>query len=126
MNFRFPVFLDVTGKRCLVTGEGYDVAGKVKSLIDACAETTYINPNAVPEIEQWVALDLMAWKRRAFEPSDLEGCFLVITDHEDNSRIFRLAEERGILCNSVDNPEHCRFSFGSVHRQGELTVAIST
>ena len=44
MNFRFPVFLDVTGKRCLVTGEGYEVAGKVKALIDAGAETLYINP----------------------------------------------------------------------------------
>jgi precorrin-2 dehydrogenase/sirohydrochlorin ferrochelatase len=51
---------------------------------------------------------------------------LVITDHEDNSGIFQLAEERGILCNSVDDPEHCRFSFGSVHRQGDLNIAIST
>ena len=24
MNFRFPVFLDVTGKRCLVTGQGLE------------------------------------------------------------------------------------------------------
>ena len=26
----------------------------------------------------------------------------------------------------MDDPEHCRFSFGSIHRQGELTIAIST
>jgi siroheme synthase-like protein len=26
----------------------------------------------------------------------------------------------------VDDPEHCRFSFGSVHRRGDLTIAIST
>jgi siroheme synthase-like protein len=31
-----------------------------------------------------------------------------------------------VLVNSVDDPEHCRFSFGSVHRQGDLTIAIST
>ncbi|MGA7411735.1 MAG: bifunctional precorrin-2 dehydrogenase/sirohydrochlorin ferrochelatase [Bryobacteraceae bacterium] len=126
MNFRFPVFLDVTGKRCLVIGAGYEVAGKVKSLIDAGAETLYINPTAAPEIEHWAAMDLVVWKPRAFEPTDLDGCLLVITDHPDNSEIFRLAEERGILCNSVDDPEHCRFSFGSVHRQGDLNIAIST
>jgi precorrin-2 dehydrogenase / sirohydrochlorin ferrochelatase len=126
MNFRFPVFLDVTGKRCLVTGQGYDVLGKIRALIDAGAETTYINPTAVPEIEQWATLDLLVWRCRGFDASDLTGCFLVITAHEDNSEIFRLAEERGILCNSVDDPENCRFSFGSVHRQGDLSIAIST
>jgi len=126
MNFRFPIFLDVTGKRCLVTGQGYEVAGKVNALIDAGAETLYVNPSAAPEIEWWAALDLVAWKRRGFEPEDLDGCFLVISDLEDNSEIFRLAEERGILCNSVDDPKHCRFSFGSVHRQGDLNIAIST
>ncbi len=126
MNFRLPVFLDVTGKRCLVTGAGYEIAGKVKALIDAGAETVYIHPTGVPEIDHWAALDLVAWKRRSFEPADLDGCFLVITGHPDNSEIFRLAEERGILCNSVDDPEHCRFSFGSVHRQGDLNIAIST
>ncbi len=26
----------------------------------------------------------------------------------------------------MDDPEHCRFSFGSIHRRGELTIAIST
>jgi siroheme synthase-like protein len=26
----------------------------------------------------------------------------------------------------VDDPPNCRFSFGSVHRQGDLTIAIST
>jgi precorrin-2 dehydrogenase / sirohydrochlorin ferrochelatase len=126
MNFRFPVFLDLTGKRCIVTGQGYEVAGKIKALIDAGAEVQYINPTALPEIEQWAALDLVVWKPRAFEPVDLDGCFLVITDLPDNAPIFRLAERRGILCNAVDDPEHCRFSFGSVHRQGDLTVAIST
>lgn len=126
MNFRLPVFLDVTGKRCVVTGAGYEVAGKVKALIDAGAQTLYINPSAVPEIDHWAAMDLLVWKHRAFEPADLDGCLLVITDHQDSSEIFRLAEERGVLCNSVDDPEHCRFSFGSVHRQGDLNIAIST
>lgn len=58
--------------------------------------------------------------------ADLDGCFLVITDREDNAAIFAMAEQQGILCNSVDDPEHCRFSFGSIHRQGDLTMAIST
>jgi len=126
MNFRYPVFLDVDGKRCLVTGEGYEVAFKVKNLVDCSAIVTYVNPRAEPAIEMLAETGLLRWEKRAFVASDLDGCFLVISDLEDNSEIFKLAEARGILCNCVDDPEHCRFSFGSLHRQGDLTIAIST
>ncbi len=126
MNFRFPAFLDLTGKRCLVTGEGFEIPGKVRALVDAGAATVYVNPRAVPEIEQFAALNLIEWRQRDFTPSDLDGCFLAISDLDDNSELFQLAEEQRILCNSVDDPEHCRFSFGSIHRIGELTIAIST
>jgi siroheme synthase-like protein len=107
MNFRYPVFLDVSGKKCLVIGEGPELEGKAKALAAAGAEVVRVNP-------------------REFRAADLAGCFLVITDQPDNSEVFRLAEELGILCNSVDDPENCRFSFGAVHRQGDLAVAIST
>jgi siroheme synthase-like protein len=126
MNFRYPIFLDVSGKKCLVTGEGYEVAGKVQALVEAAAVVSYVNPRAEPQIEALAAAGLIHWHEREFEPADLEGCFLVISDCEDNSQIFRLAEEQRVLCNAVDDPEHCRFSFGSVHRQGDLTIAIST
>lgn len=126
MNFRYPVFMDVTGKKCLVTGEGYEVAFKVKNLVDCSAAVTYVNPQAEPAIEGLAVAGLVHWEARDFRPNDLDGCFLVITDREDNAEIFRMAEERRILCNSVDDPENCRFSFGSMHRQGDLTIAIST
>ena len=126
MNFKYPVFLDLAGKKCLVTGEGYEVAFKVKNLVDCCAVVTYVNPNAEPSIEALAAAGLLHWEKRDFVASDLDDCFLVITDREDNADIFAMAEARHILCNSVDDPENCRFSFGSLHRQGDLTIAIST
>ena len=126
MNFRYPIFLDLTGKRCLVTGEGFEVGSKVQALVDASAEVIYVNPTAEPKIAQLSATGLLTWLAREFQETDLDGCFLAIADLEDNATVFRLCEERGILCNSVDDPEHCRFSFGSIHRRGELTIAIST
>jgi precorrin-2 dehydrogenase / sirohydrochlorin ferrochelatase len=126
MNFRYSIFLDLSGKKCLVVGEGHEVAAKVQALVDAAAQVLYVNPRADPAIEALAAAGLIAWERRDFERRDLDGCFLTIADREDNSEIFRLAEERQVLVNAVDDPEHCRFSFGSVHRQGDLTIAIST
>jgi precorrin-2 dehydrogenase / sirohydrochlorin ferrochelatase len=126
MNFRYPIFLDLSGKKCLVIGEGHEIAGKVRSLVDAAAKVTYVNPRAAPAIEALAAAGRISWARRGFEPPDLDGCFLAIADGKENAEIFRLAEERQVLMNAVDDPEHCRFSFGSVHRQGDLTISIST
>jgi precorrin-2 dehydrogenase / sirohydrochlorin ferrochelatase len=126
MNFRFPVFLDLAGKRCLVIGEGYEVPAKVHMLVDAGAEVLYLNSAADPRIEALADAGVIRWERRAFVPADLDNCFLVISDQENNAEIFRLCEQARVLCNSVDDPEHCRFSFGSIHRQGDLTIAIST
>ena len=126
MNFRYPIFLDLAGKRCLVVGAGYEVPGKVRGLVDVSATVVYINPTADPRIEELITLNLVEWRARAFEESDLNGCFLVLSDCERNAEIFRLAEAQNILFNAVDDPKNCRFSFGSLHRQGDLTIAISS
>lgn len=106
MNFRYPIFLDLSGKKCLVIGEGREIASKIQALREAGAR--------------------VEWKQHGFHSEDLTGCSLVITNLRDNSEIFRLCEERNILCNSVDDPDCCRFILGAVHKQGDLTIAIST
>lgn len=126
MNFKFPIFLDVTGKKCLVTGEGYEIPAKVEALVAASAAVTYVNPTAESRIELLAYDGRISWERRRFLPSDLDDSFLVICDCEQNGSIFRMAEQRNILCNAVDDPENCRFTFGSIHRRGDLTIAIST
>jgi len=126
MNFRYPIFLDLSGKKCLVIGEGHEIAGKVQGLVDSGARVSYVNPRAEPAIQALAATGQVSWERRNFAELDLDGCFLAIADCEDNAEIFRLAEERQVLVNAADDHKHCRFSFGSVHRQGDLTVAIST
>lgn len=126
MNFRFPIFLDVTGKACLVTGQGYEIPAKVEALVAAGAKVSYVNPTADARIELLAYDGRIEWKQRRFESADLDDCFLVICDCEENAAIFQLAEQRKVLCNAVDDPENCRFTFGSIHRQGDLNIAIST
>lgn len=126
MNFRYPIFLDLTGKKCLITGEGSEIPGKIRALLDAAAIVTYVNSRADSEIVELAATGSIVWAARDFQPEDLVECFLVIADRDDNAEVFRLAEQQRVLCNAVDDPRNCRFSFGSVHRQGDLTIAIST
>jgi siroheme synthase-like protein len=126
MNFRYPIFLDVAGKRCLVTGEGFEIPAKIRTLVSRGACVTYVNPTAEDSIASLAVEGQITWHSRQFESSDLDACLLVITDCDDNAEIFRLAEARNVLCNAVDDPEHCRFSFGSVVSRNDLTLAIST
>ena len=126
MDFRYPVFLDVTGKRCLVTGEGPEIPAKVRTLAEHGAQTIYVHPAADAAIEQMAREGRITWYAREFRASDLDGCFLVISAGPDNSKIFELAEQRNVLCNCVDDPNWCRFSFGSVVDRGDLRIAIST
>lgn len=126
MNFRYPIFLDLRGKKCIVAGEGYEVAAKVRGLAEASADVLYLNGQAVSEIAEMAASGVIRWEAREFRAEDLDGCFLVITCRPDNAEIFRMAEERNVLCNSVDDPKNCRYSYGSIHRQGDLTIGIST
>lgn len=126
MNFRYPIFLDLAGKKCVVTGEGFEVAAKVQALAKASADVRYINPRAVPEIQALASSGSIHWEVREFSSEDLDGCFLVITCSERNAEIFRMAEARNVLCNAVDDPANCRYSYGSIHRSGDLTIGIST
>jgi siroheme synthase-like protein len=126
MNFQYPVFLDVTGKRCLVTGEGPEIPAKVRLLAERGAQTVYVHPAADTAIEQMAREGRITWLAREFDAADLNGCFLVITAGKNNSKIFELAEERNVLCNAADDPASCRFSFGSVVERGDLRIAIST
>jgi siroheme synthase-like protein len=126
VNFRYPIFLDLSGKRCVVTGEGAELAAKIQDLCSSGAEVIYIHPRADPIIAKLARSGVIEWRRRAFVPADLDGCFLVITASRTETEIFRLAESQNVLCNAVDDPSHCRFIFGSVYRSGDLTIAVST
>ena len=104
MNFRYPIFLDLSGKKCVIAGEGYEVAGKVRALMEASAKVLYVNQEAVPEINELAVQGAIQWERREFRPDDLDDCFLVITSGPNNAEVFRLAEARGVICNAVDDP----------------------
>src|SRR5690242_15505202 len=98
MNFRYPIFLDLTGKKCLVNGAGHEIVAKIRALLDASALVIYVHPSAEPEIASLAESGAIRWEQRRFRPADLDGCFLVIIDDEDNSEVFRLAEKNRVLC----------------------------
>jgi precorrin-2 dehydrogenase / sirohydrochlorin ferrochelatase len=125
----FPMFLKLEGRSCLVVGAGNIAESKIRSLLVAGATVRVIATRARKSVEDWARAGVITWDARPFEPRDLEGIFLVIAataSTELNALIFREARGRQILCNAVDDPEHCDFYFPAVVRRGHLQLAVST
>ncbi len=124
-----PIFVKLAGRRCLLAGAGAVALQKIPSLLAAEADLRVIAPRTRPEIETLASEGRIQLIRREFIASDLDRTFLVIaaTDNpEVNAAIHAAAVERDILCNSVDDPPHCDFYFGSVVSRGDLQIAVST
>ena len=125
----FPMFLKIEGRPCLVVGAGKIAESKIRSLLVAGAVVRVVAPQARKSVMDWARAGVIQWEARAFAPSDLDGVFLVIagtTSAALNELVFREARTRHVLCNAVDDPEHCDFYFPAVVRRGQLQVAVST
>lgn len=124
-----PIFLKLTGRKCVVIGAGKIALQKVESLLQCGGLVEVVAPQAVDEIERLATSGSIRLTLREYSPEDLQGAFLVIasTDRpEVNRAVFLDANERNIPVNAVDDPPNCDFYFASVVRRGDLQVAIST
>jgi siroheme synthase-like protein len=124
-----PIFVKLSGRPCLLVGAGEVALQKVPSLLAAEARLRVVAPHVKPEIAALASQERIEVIEREFSNSDLNDVFLVIAATDDpavNAAVYRGAVERNILCNSVDDPPHCDFYFGSIVSRGDLQIAIST
>jgi siroheme synthase-like protein len=125
----FPIFVKLAGRQCLLVGAGEVASQKIPSLLGSEAKLRVIAPQARAEFTELAREGRIELVEREFIDSDLENVFLVVaaTDRpEVNAAVYHEAVRRDILCNSVDDPPHCDFYFGSIVTRGDLQVAIST
>src|ERR687885_1797492 len=121
--------LKLSGRPCLVVGGGEVGLEKVEGLLACDGDVTLIAPEAVPELRELAREGSIRWERREYEPSDLEGTFMVIasTNSTDvNIRVYEDAEKRAMLVNVVDVPPLCNFILPAILRTGPIAIAIST
>jgi precorrin-2 dehydrogenase/sirohydrochlorin ferrochelatase len=125
----FPIFLKLQGKLVVVVGGGIVAGGKIPGLLSAGARVRVISPAITPVIAEWVRKREIDWLPKTFSAGDLSGAHLVIAATSApgvNEVVFREAEGLGVLCNAVDDIEHCHFYYGSIVQRGDLQIAIST
>lgn len=128
MSF-LPIVLDVKGKLCVVIGGGRVARRKVGDILAAGGLVRLVSPALDPELEQLAKTQNMEVLRQAFDPSVLEGAFLVFVATDDetvNESAAAAARKRGLLVNVADRPPLCDFHVPAVIRRGDLLVTFST
>ena len=124
-----PIFLDVTGRECVVVGGGEVAARKVEALLDAGARVTVVSPRLSQLLDSMAARGLVKHIARDYERGDICGCVLAYAATDDpklHRELVAEARARGIPINVVDVPELCTFISPAVVNRGELQIAIST
>jgi precorrin-2 dehydrogenase/sirohydrochlorin ferrochelatase len=124
-----PIFLDVSGRECVVVGGGEVAARKVESLLESGAVVTVVSPQLTPSLEAVVSGGRANHVARDYQRGDIRGCVLVYAATNDPKLHRELAAEAralGIALNVVDVPELCTFIAPAVIKRGALQIAVST
>ncbi len=116
---RFPLFVSLAGKKCVVFGAGNIAARRVGVLRRFGAAVTVVAPDSPASIT--------VNHVRGYEKSDLSGAFLAVAatnDREVNHRIAADCAALHIPCSVADCAAESTFFFPAVCEGGGLTAGV--
>ena len=125
----YPIFLDLTGRRCIVIGGGAVAERKIEGLLAAGAEITVVSPELSEGLRLLLVQRSIKHVPRKYQHGDLAGYALAFVATEDRATaaaVFSEARAGGIWVNCADVPSYCDFILPAVIRRGELAIAISS
>lgn len=125
----FPMYIELTDRKCLVVGGGNVAAGKIRQLVSFGAAVTVIAPEIGDEVRALAKERGVSLQIRPFEKRDIEGVALAVaaTDDESvNRQVSTLCKAAGIPVNVADDKELCSFYFPAIVRRKDVVTAVST
>jgi uroporphyrin-III C-methyltransferase/precorrin-2 dehydrogenase/sirohydrochlorin ferrochelatase len=124
VQVRYPLFIDIAGRRVVVVGGGSVAERRVADLVDAGAEVVVI----APTIAEGIAASDVEVRQRAYADGDLDGAWLVLActdDHGVNAQVAAAAEALRVWCVRADDSAASPAWRPAATVVDDLTVAIS-
>lgn len=131
----FPMFVDMTERKCLIVGGGNVAYRKVMVMLDFGAKVTVVAEDICEELRKLTIDDTankenrITFIKRRFERKDCDGMEMVIAATDDNALNHEIAEyckAKGIMVNAVDQKADCSFIFPSYIKEKNLVAAFSS
>ncbi|MCP4002345.1 MAG: uroporphyrinogen-III C-methyltransferase [Gammaproteobacteria bacterium] len=126
MDF-LPIFLNIQNRPCLVVGGGPVALRKAELLLSAGAAVKVVAPEIRAEFADLKPAPECL--QEEFQPHHLDGTAIVIvatSSQKINTNISKLAMERDIPVNVVDNPALCSFIVPAVVDRDPIIVAVGS
>ncbi len=127
MTAYYPVSLDVEGRACLVVGGGPVAARKALGLLRCGADGDGDRPRGLRGHGRVVTPDHRTPPlRQRATPCAYRLVVTATGIPAVDGAVYADAEAAGVWVNSADDSAHCSFILPSVHRDGAVTLAVST
>jgi precorrin-2 dehydrogenase/sirohydrochlorin ferrochelatase len=126
---KYPIFLELKGRRAVVIGAGAVALRKAQSLLDAGARLVVVSEHADEAMTALCRQANAELVKSEYSKDHLVGAALAIaatSNRRLNERIYKDCQQLEILCNVVDQPQLCDFFVPAVVKRGDLQIAIST
>jgi len=102
----YPIGLRLAGRKVLVVGGGTVATRRVPALLDAGADVLLVAPSVTPALQALAEARRIRWEARRFEPSDVDGAWLVqaaVDDRLAAAAVSAAAAERHVFCVRADD-----------------------
>ena len=123
----YPLGLKLDGRRVLVVGGGAVATRRVPALLAAGADVVLVSPHLTPALQTHAGAGRITWRPRRFEPSDVDGAWLVqvaVNDPNAAAEVSTAAEERRVFCVRADDRHAATAWTPAVTRHGPVTVGV--
>ena len=127
MTELYPMALRLDRRRVLVVGGGTVATRRVPALLDAGARVVLVSPSLTPALRSLADTGRLTWVPRRFEPSDVDGAWLVhaaLDDRVAAAAVSAAAAERRVFCVRADDRHAATAWTPAVTRHGPVTVAV--
>jgi uroporphyrin-III C-methyltransferase/precorrin-2 dehydrogenase/sirohydrochlorin ferrochelatase len=124
----FPVFVDLRGRRVVVSGAGETAVAKLRLLLKTEARIEVYGSPPADAVRAWAAEGRLTLAERPLEPGDAAGATLVYganADGDADARAAAIGRAAGALVNVVDDLSSDFITPAIVDRD-PVTVAIGT
>jgi precorrin-2 dehydrogenase/sirohydrochlorin ferrochelatase len=126
---KYPIFLELGGRRAVIVGAGVVAARKAQVLLAAGARLVVVAEHIDDILTTLCRNGKVELIESKYSKDYLVGAVLAIAatnNHKINRQIYRDCQELEILCNVVDQPQLCDFFVPAVVKRGDLQIAIGT
>ena len=126
---KYPIFLELGGRRAVVIGAGAVAVRKAQALLAAGARLVVVAERINDMLAALCRGKNAELIKSKYSKDYLVAAALVIAatnNHQLNKQIYKDCQELEILCNVVDEPQLGDFFVPAVVKRGNLQIAIGT